>query len=215
LIWGLVSLPEAEASYEFREIEQRLLRSETFSEEVLSATLERAMAQHLSACNTRLQRAIVLIAMPLADAALRSGATAEFDRRIGIVEDRARHILSCSPRDGFGWLVLFNLRLLRALLDKPTFDLLAMSYETAPNEAWISVRRNPVSLPLVVLAPDAVREHIFQEFQQLIRHGFVDVAAQSYLRSSAPIRDLINLRIQQLDVTQQKKFSEALQKTTR
>src|SRR5207245_5203652 len=100
---------------------------------------------------------------------LRSGATAEYDRRIRIVEDRARHILSCSPRDGFAWLVLFNLDLLRALLDKPTFDLLTMSYETAPNEAWISVRRNPVSLPLLVLAPDAVRERISQEFHEMIR----------------------------------------------
>jgi hypothetical protein len=108
--------------------------------------------------------------------------------------------------------VAFNLEVLHGRLNPQSFDLLAMSYETSPNEAWIAIRRIIVAMPLVLVAPEPVRQKILFEFRQLIRNGFVDDAAHSYATASGPIRSLLQTQIEQLDPTRQKDFSSALRK---
>jgi hypothetical protein len=212
LVWGILALPRSEAADDFRDIESRLLRFETFSRATLTRILEIQASSNSSACDTHSQRAILLMELPLAEAALRSGAAGEFDQRIRSLETRSRRILSCTPRESFVWLLVFNLEVLHGLLNEHSFDLLAMSYETSPNEAWISIRRIVVAMPLVLLAPEPLRERILSEFQQLIRHGFVDEAARSYLAASGAIRSLLQTRVEELELPRQKAFSDALQK---
>ena len=212
LVWGIFALPRSEAADDFRDIESRLLRSETFNRTTLTQTLESQALQSLSPCDTHSQRALLLMEMPLAEAALRSGAASEFDRRIQSLEARSRRVLSCAPRESFVWLLAFNLEILHGRLNEQSFNLLAMSYETSPNEAWISIRRIIVAMPLVLIAPEPLRQKILFEFQQLIRNGFVDDAARSYLTASGSIRSLLQTQIEQLDLPLQKNFSNALQK---
>lgn len=212
LVWGILTLPRSEAADDFRDIESRLLRFETFSPTTLTRILEIQASRNSSACDTHSQRAMLLMEIPLAEAALRSGASGEFDQRIQSLEARSRRVLSCTPRESFVWLLVFNLTVLHGLLNEHSFNLLAMSYETSPNEAWISIRRIAVAMPLVLVAPESLRERILSEFQQLIRHGFVDEAARSYLAASGAIRSLLQTQMEQLDLPRQKTFSDALQK---
>ena len=212
LVWGIFALPRSEAADDFRDIENRLLRSETFNRASLTQTLESQISRDLSPCDTHSQRALLLMEMPLAEAALRSGAAAEFDRHIQSLEARSRQVLGCAPRESFVWLLAFDLEVLHGRLNEQSFDLLAMSYETSPNEAWISIRRIIVAMPLVLVAPEPVRQKILFEFQQLIRNGFVDDAARCYFTASSPIRSLLQAQIEQFDLPRQKNFSDALQK---
>ena len=170
------------------------------------------MSHDLSPCDTHSQRALLLMEMPLAEAALRSGAAAEFDRHVQSLEGRSRQVLGCTPRESFVWLLVFDLEVLHGRLNEQSFELLAMSYETSPNEAWISIRRIIVAMPLVLVAPEPVRQKIIFEFQQLIRNGFVDDAARCYFTASSSIRSLLQTQIEQLDLPRQKTFSDALQK---
>lgn len=87
-----------------------------------------------------------------------------------------------------------------------------MSYETSPNEAWISIRRTIVATPRLLIAPENLRLKIINEFQQLIINGFADSAARSYLAAPEPIRPLLLVYVEQLNPSQQKSFSDALQK---
>lgn len=212
LVWGIFALPRSEAADDLRDIESRLLRSEAFSRASLTQTLESQISRDLSPCDTHSQKALLLMEMPLAEAALRSGAAAEFDRHIQSLETRSRRVLGCAPRESFVWLLAFDLEVLHGRLNEQSFDLLAMSYETSPNEAWISIRRIIVAMPLVLVAPEPVRQKILFEFQQLIRNGFVDDAARCYLTASSPIRSLLQAQIEQFDLPRQKNFSDALQK---
>jgi hypothetical protein len=109
------------------------------------------------------------------------------------------------------WLLAFDLEVLHGRLNEQSFSLLAMSYETSPNEAWISIRRIIVATPLILIAPEPVRKKILFEFQQLVRNRFVDAAARSYLAASEPIRSLLQTQIDQLDLPEQKAFLDALQ----
>jgi hypothetical protein len=214
LAWGLVVLPRSEATDDLRAFES-LLRSEAFAPKMLRLILESPSSQVLNACDTHSQRALLLMEMPLTNLALRSGTTVEVDRHFRSL-DRSREILGCTPRESFVWLLTFYLETLHGRLDERlderSFDLLAMSYETSPNEAWISIRRVIVALPLAEIAPTRLRQKIFDEFQQLVENGFTDDAARAYSTASQPVRSLILRQIQSINEPRLRSFTEALRK---
>jgi hypothetical protein len=212
LFWGVANVARGQVSDDFRDAEARLLRFETFSPASSVAMLESAASGNSDFCDNRAQRALMLVEIPLADAALRSGAVQEFDRRSRSLEDRARQTLGCTPRDSFVWLLLFGVETEHGVLDKHSFDLLAMSYETSPNEAWVAIRRIVLAIPVMRVAPEPIQQKILDEFQNLVANGLVDSPARSYFRASASIRSLLQSRVDQLDPRSQRNFSEALQK---
>jgi hypothetical protein len=210
--WGIANVARGEASEDFRDIEARLLRFEGFSRASTIATLNSETTQALSACDNHAQRALMLMEIPLANAALRSGAVQEFDQRTQSLETRARQALACTPRDSFMWLLLFGMEAEHGILNEHSFDLLAMSYETAPNEAWIALRRIVVAIPVVRLARDPIQQEVLDEFQRLITTGFVEMPARSYLNASPLTRSLLQSRVGRLDSLSREKFSDTLQK---
>jgi hypothetical protein len=212
LFWGVSTIAGAELSDGFWYAEGHLLRFETFSHTASKVMLEGASAQDLSPCDNHSQRALMLIEIPLADAALRSGAVQEFDQRIHSLESRAKQTLACAPRDSFVWLMLFGMQTAHGILDEHAFDLLAMSYETAPNEAWIAIRRIVVAIPVLRVAPEPVQQKVLSEFETLIRRGFIGATARAYSDASDATRQLLQTRVDQLDPRSQRHFSEALHK---
>lgn len=211
LVWGIFNFPQSEATDNLRDVESRLLRYETFSHATLASILASPVSMASSPCDTHAQRALLLMEMPLAEAALRAGASDEFDRRINSLEHRAKQALGCTPRESFVWLLLFNLEALHGQLSEHAFNLLARSYETSPNEAWISIRRITVAMPLLLIASEPVRKLIILEFTQLIRNNFINDAARAYLAASPPVRKLLITEVDRLDITQQKSFTAAIQ----
>jgi len=208
--WAVVGTPRSEAVDEFRLVETNLLQFASFHPTTAVAALTGATAAEITPCDTHAMRALLLLEIPLADAALRSGAVGEFDKRTDSLQSRAREILSCSPRDSFAWLILFGAATQHGKLDEHTFDLLTMSYESSPNEAWIGIRRTMLATPVVLSAPKMIQDRILTEFQNLIRDTLVEMPARAYLRASAPARALLQSRIQALDPLSQKRFSDAL-----
>jgi hypothetical protein len=212
LVWGIQNVTRGANSDAFQNFEDRLLRFETFDKPTGIDTLTSTAAKDVSHCESHAQRALLLLEMPLADAALRSGAVRDFDQHIQSIQDRARRMLVCAPRDSLAWLLLFGLDVEQGQLDNHTFDYLTASYETSPNEAWIGTRRMAVALPVILEAPEPVRQGILTEFQELIRKRFLDIPARSYLTVPAPVRALLKSQIEALDPASQTAFSEALRK---
>jgi hypothetical protein len=212
LIWGVLNTPRGEAADDFRELESHLLQFETFNQTTATGALASALAWDVGPCDNHAQRALLLMEIPLADAALRSGAARDYDDHVRSLESRARQALGCTPRESFVWLVLFGLETGHGILTGHTFDLLAMSYDTSPNEAWIAIRRITLAIPVVLSAPEPMQQRILSEFLDLIKNGFVELPARAFLRASGPTRALLQSRIEQLDAAGQKAFSDALQK---
>ena len=212
LVWGVSNVARGAASDAFLDLETRLLKFETYGRSTAIATLDGPAARDLSACDIHAQRALMLLEIPLADAALRSGAVQEFDRRSRSLEGRARQTLGCSPRDSLVWLLLFGLENEHGHLDQRAFDLLSMSYDTSPHEAWIGVRRIVVAIPVLLAAPETVRERILAEFRDLVRHRFVELPARTYLDASPLVRSLLQAQIDQLGAKEKAAFTAALEK---
>jgi hypothetical protein len=212
LSWGIVNLPSSASADAIWDVETHLLRFETYRRSAADSLLTSAAAKEVSACDTHSQRALLLVEFPLAEVALRSGSSREFDQHMQSLEARARQVLSCSPRDSFAWLVAFGLDIEHGILNEPAFDLLAMSYETSRDEAWIGIRRTAVAVPVVLSAPDPIRREILAEFQNLIRHGFVEQPARAYLAAAEPVRLLLQEQIDRLSPRERQIFSQALEK---
>ena len=212
LLWGLANVERSQISDDFRDAEARLLRFQTFSPTDSAAMLESAAAGEVSPCDNNAQRALLLIEIPLLGAALRAGAVQDFEQHNRSLEDRVRQTLGCAPRDSFIWLLLFGIETEHGRLDEHAFDLLAMSYETSPNEAWVAIRRITLAIPVIRSAPEPIQQKVLDEFQKLITTGFVEAPARSYLNASPLTRSLLLPRIDQLDPRSQRNFAEAVQK---
>jgi hypothetical protein len=87
-----------------------------------------------------------------------------------------------------------------------------MSYETAPNEAWIAIRRIVVAIPVLRVAPEPVQQKVLSEFETLIRRGFIETTVRAYSDAPGSTRQLLQSRVDQLDPRSQKRFFEALHK---
>jgi hypothetical protein len=212
LAWGISTFAISATTDDYWAIEDHLLQFETFNRTAATRMLETAAAKDLSACETHSQRALLLLELLRADAALRSGAVQEYDQHVLALEARSRRILSCTPRESIVWLIAFSLEVEHGILNEHSFDLLATSYETSPNEAWVAVRRVVVAVPVLLSAPEAIRQTILTEFQNLVRHRFFDMPARAYLRAPAPAQALLQSRIEQLDPRNQEIFYETLRK---
>jgi hypothetical protein len=210
LTWGLANFTWEASGDDFRALEDRLLQFETFDGAVGVRRLESPATKELSPCDSHAQRALLLLEIPLAETALRSGAVRDFDRHLQSLQDRATQVLACSPRDSLAWLLLFGLQVEQGRLDKRSFDLLDASYDTSPNEAWVSARRLSVALPVILEAPEPIQKKIINEFKGLIRERFLDVPVHAFLAASGPSHALLQSIVGELDPSSQKAFSEAL-----
>jgi hypothetical protein len=209
--WAGFTLPQSRAVDQFRDIESGLLSSEKFNPAALAQMFESPASNNVSACDTHSQRALLFMEMPLADVALRSGNSQKFDEHIKSLENRMSQILQCAPRESIVWLALFNLKVLHGQLNRQSFELLAMSYKTSPNEAWISIRRTIIATPLLLEVGAGLRETILFEFRQLICNGFAANAARSYSLSPQPVRSILQGQIELLNSSQRKAFSDSFE----
>lgn len=212
LAWGVAVIPSSEAADDLRDMKRQLLRSETFTPKTLALKVANANSENVSPCDDHAQVALLLMEMQLAEIALRSGEVTKFDQRTQSIEIRTRRALNCTPRQSFIWLMAFSAEVLHGRINDRTFGLLAMSHETSPNEGWISIRRNAVSIPLILSMPDNLRQQTLSEFQQLVRNGFRDEAALSYSAAPPEIRRLLQNQIGELGPSEQRAFREAVEK---
>jgi hypothetical protein len=81
LVWAISDL-QRDAVDEYREVEAFLLHFNSFNSITATAALDSQGVQGLSPCDTHCPEcAVLLLEMPVADSALRSRASREFDKR--------------------------------------------------------------------------------------------------------------------------------------
>jgi hypothetical protein len=210
LAWSIPNLASSAVSDEFYDLDARLLQFESLKPASAARILQNAKHEILSPCDNHAQHALLLMEIPLAEIALRSGNAQNFDRHIDAIESRSKQILGCTPRDSLVWLLLFGIEIEHGSLGSKAFDLLEMSYETSPNEGWLGVRRMTVAVPVMLAAPEAIQEKILAEFERLVTHRLVEIPARAYSSAPTPVRALLQSRIDKLDVSSRKVFSDAL-----
>jgi hypothetical protein len=107
--------------------------------------------------------------------------------------------LSKNPNNSFLWFADYWLgRVQRDATDRGN-TLLRMSYETAPNEAWIAQRRNPVALGSFSSLPGDLAEKALSEYVRLVQSGLYGDAANILAGPGWPIRQQLLSRLAPLE----------------
>lgn len=211
LFWGAANLRSGMVADSLRELETRLLRFESFDAKLAGRVLEATPEGDVSPCDTHAQHALMLLEIPAANSALQFGDGRVYEKDVDALEARTRQVLGCSPRDSLGWVIAFGLQVQHGELNEQTFQLLAMSYETSPNEAWIAVRRTALAVPVLLTASPRIQEEVLDEFENLVRRGFIEMPARAYAKASPAIRILLDSRVNKLDDASRREFSKAVQ----
>jgi hypothetical protein len=132
------------------------------------------------------------------------------DERLAQLETDATQLLRCSPRAAMGWVVLYWVQLQQNGLSNEAGQLLRNSYLFAPREAWISVRRSGLVMPVLQFLPEDLRLHAKVEFKELVSARLYDQAAQIFRRTDRRQRSDILSSLRELPELTRAAFRRAL-----
>jgi len=196
--WALDAFPRDIGLATERQISRRVAEGYTLDPDVVARAASRVAAAG-SDCRGDTTRMTAYLEVKRAEDALRAQATSNlkeaFDR-LGQALDRR---LSCAPTDGFAWFSLFWLRLATGGFTPADEKLLAMSYQTAPEEVWVARRRNLVAGALLPLLGPDIRPAFNRELIALLMARQYDVVGRVLAFLDAGSRDALQDDLRQID----------------
>ncbi|MFE1601539.1 hypothetical protein [Methylobacterium sp. ID0610] len=198
-------------------IGQRLLQDSTFTREELSAAA--TSVESLETSNAAWARAVIALHLleiePIPQAAEAEAGRlpdpAAIDVRRRTAEAAVRQALRLSPSSGYFWYALFALNLPAEGAPAPaTLPFLAKSYELAPREGWVSLRRSPTLVPLRAVLPEAFRLRIEAEFRTLLKQNILPVIQKVFVISDPALRLEVLRHMETLPAFERMRFLRGL-----
>lgn len=190
----------------FEKMAIKIVRGETYGAQMF----DDALASPAQGCQPRIQRSELLLRAGLVDASIATGALDRIDAETKALSEAADNLLACSPREGFGWFMRFWTESRRSGLTPAALDDLARSYQFAPREPWISVRRNPVAMAIYARLPASVQDSVRTEFRDLVGAQLYGSAMETLLLAKADIRDQLLAGLSPLNDVTRNGFARAL-----
>jgi hypothetical protein len=183
-VWAALSGPQTLAEAPVISVGRQINGGASFSSAQLEAMLAVEPRGVLSGfCSVDMRRARLFVTARLADMVTQASADlAEMDRAADGLDAAARQVLACTPYDGYAWLALYWVTGRREGFRSRAFDFLAMSYDVAPREGWIAVRRNAQAAMVFPGLPEALRARVAAEWGELVKAQLFEAAALSLLR---------------------------------
>ena len=182
--WGIVEF--SGQRFQLERVANRIIAGESFNSTVLDRQLSAAESiEKLINCRPAAIRSVAIIRLRIAEIAA-SSTSKNAGADLEPLDSAIRSSLSCAPADPFLWLVLYWVKNVRGGL-KPEY--LRMSYDLAPNEGWVALKRNAVALADFEKLPPDLAALAINEFLALINNGFYQQAVEILSGPAWPIRD--------------------------
>jgi hypothetical protein len=176
---------------------QRILSGEKFSVAQLNAMKRLLNVTPSGSPEASTLSSAAVVHLFLLEDQLRTGvrkASASDLAELKMIVDAA---LAQSPTNSFMWLADVSTKRLRGEFTEGDFDLLRMSYGSSPNEAWIEVRRNPLTVSLFPSLPNDLKDRAVSEFARLVGAGLYEDASNILAGPGRPVHgQLLNGLIQ-------------------
>lgn len=150
------------------------------------------------------------IKLRVAENSFRTGDPTVIDRRLNALAETIDRILITTPGDSFFWFARFWLDSARNGLRPAYLQYLRMSYDLAPNEAWIALRRNRFALNIFPVLPGDLAERSTEEFVKFVRWGLVNQAADLAAGPGRSIRPLLYDKLRDLKIEQRRQFARVV-----
>jgi hypothetical protein len=153
----------------------------------------------LATCPRDLVRSVVSIELAALDAAQRDGKTREWQMGLAATDRLLRHGLRCFPYDGNLWLRLAMVEFARTGPTRNVADMLKMSANVAPNEAWIISPRIVFATKLLDFQLEPVRGVLEADVRTFAQHAHVGDVGVLYVRVGEQGRPVFDQSIALVD----------------
>lgn len=210
IAWAIAAIPIYRADAPLAGAAQRILSGDKFNAAQLSAMkhqLDAAPARPLQA--SALNSAAIIRLLLLEDE-LKVGNRQPSAPDLAELQMVVSAALAQSPTGSFMWLTDLWLKRLRGESVDSNLDLLRMSYWSAPNEAWIAVRRNPLALGVFPSLPSELAEQALSEFVRLVRSNLYWDASNILAGPGWAIHEQLLSRLVEVDEADRRGFAKAL-----
>ena len=209
--WGILAAPVAWRQAAMAPVATKIIAGERFA----SGMLERYLTETHSVvgdrfCEPVTLRALSIVRLRLAEEAISDGDSGMIGRTQAAGEAALRRALSCTPSDPFLWFALFWMRNSAGGLHDSNFKLLRLSYQTGPNEGWLSIRRNRLAIAIYPSLPSDLQQAVADEFVQLVKSDLMTDAADILAGPGTPVRSVLLRRLQGMDETKLRSLSMLL-----
>lgn len=212
IAWGAATFPIFRQQATIENTARRILGGETFRAETLVAQADEVEATESSwYCRPSVLRGAAQIRLRLAEISPRGAAASGIENWRVKFADSVRASLSCTPSDPFLWLVLYWGENNRTGFRSNYTDYLRMSYRLGPNEGWMMLKRNPLSLAVFEELPDDLAEKAIAEFAKIVSAvGAKKEAAAIFLGAGPRVRERILPVLTTVPTRHRQAFADAL-----
>lgn len=171
---------------DLQSVARKIVNGESFAASTLAQLT--AGAAIPDGCDVGQLRDLLVLEAQMTDTTLVGDDLEAGDAAVRHLADRARQLLTCSPREAIGWLMLYWTQTRLFGLGPLAFDYLHRSYASGPNEAWVAVRRSPMAIGIFSRLPAALQEAALREFRGLVSIRIFEGPATTLAAAAPDIR---------------------------
>lgn len=188
---------------------RRLLQDATFTQNELEAASSAVGGLRNAGAATA--RAIIALRLYEMMSASPEPVTTVIEERRQDAEAAVREALVLAPGNGFLWYALFALKLQPdGTPDPATLPFLAKSYELAPWEGWVAIRRSPTLMPMRAHLPEELRKKAEAEFRVLLKQNILPPIQKVFATADPALRMEVLTHIEKLPTMERMRFIRGL-----
>ena len=165
----------------------------------------------LSVCPRDLVRSAVSIELAALDAARKDAASTVWEARLAATGRLLRHGLHCFPLDGNMWLRLAMVEFAGAGPTSTVEEMLRLSADTAPSEAWIIAPRIAFAARLTDFPLPGARQILEKDIATFAQHGNVIEVGALYAQVGAQTRQMFDAQITLIDSERRTALERAIE----
>lgn len=166
----------------------RITRGQTYDPALLRQIVTANAAPAREACNSRVQRQLLILQLSAADRSVRGPDPQIADADISAVDSLSRALVACAPTQSSGWLGAYWSEIRRNGFGPRASSLLDQSYRFAPHEAWLQLIRAPMALRAFEALSPALQSDALNDFEDIFRAQLFPSAAVLYRSAPSAVR---------------------------
>jgi hypothetical protein len=171
IVWGCRLIPVFWNEQSPYRVASKLLQGQPFKGQIVAEQVRKLEAEEQYFCSPARLRGVLILRLALLNDAISGSDESATASARGDVNDAARAALRCAPADSFAWLVLFRFDVGAHGLQPNDVTYLRLSYALGPNEGWIALWRNSLSILMLPQLPDDLKDEVIDEFVKLVDTG--------------------------------------------
>lgn len=211
IFWSRNALPSFWLTTPARDIIGRIIADERFKPGLLAESLARMKnAPQPAIRQPELTQGEAVLALRTAEEAMQRRSSAEVDYEVEMAEDLVRASLSVTPSDSFLWLMLYSMETRRSGFDSANTIYLDQSYAVGPNEGWIAVRRNRLSLAVLSQLRASTQRTAVSEFSAMVDSDFIEEAVVNLMTVGWVHRDRLIKSLEGTDLASRRMLAKRL-----